>query len=173
MHDANINPSFNGQWSIYFIDTWSMKGIVETGSIFGGPCSASGHVFFGTNAKNGVLFKKQQLTTRIMIFLGSGSLLTFASYHYWEGVLASHLNQASWWILCVLRFANQSILFHHRMLVLHSCEDWETILFYLGILNFYIMILYGWQACVSTHGYQRPCEEKHDLNPNLPTILVW
>lgn len=30
--------SFNGQRSIYFIDTWSMKGIIETDSIFGGPC---------------------------------------------------------------------------------------------------------------------------------------
>jgi len=49
MHDANINPSFNGQWSIYFIDTWSMKGIVETGSIFG--VLASGHVFFWYKCK--------------------------------------------------------------------------------------------------------------------------
>ena len=105
MHDKKINPSFNGLWSIYFIDTWSMKGIVETDSIFGGPCKWP--CCFCTNAKNWVPFKKQQLTTRIMIFVCSGSLLTFASYHYCEGVLASHLNQASWWILCVLRFANQ------------------------------------------------------------------
>ena len=113
----------------------------------------------------------------LLAVLASGHALFFfvTNYQCWIGccflplpvtVFASQLNQASWWILCVLSFANQSYS-------ISVCWLLTLVrIVFCPVLSWHLELLYDflkWFTSVvfSRHGYQRPCEKKTWIESKL------